>query len=87
MKSEVIRGMSSITAPMVTPRKSIFLMSSCAAHPMSIPTITPRTRGSPSTPNFFFSPSASISSFEKPGMRLSNLSNTMAKGMKLWQNG
>ena len=38
MKREVMRGISSITAPMVMPRKRIFLMSSCAAHPISIPT-------------------------------------------------
>ena len=87
MKREVIRGISSITAPIVTPRNNIFLISSWAAHPISIPTMTPSTSGSPSTPNFFLSPSASISSFENPGIRFSNLSNTMANGMKLWQNG
>ena len=82
-----MRGMSSITAPIVIPRKRTFLMSSWAAQPISIPTITPNTSGSPITPNFFFMPSASISSLEKPGILSNALLISMANGVKLWQKG
>ena len=58
-----------------------------AAQPIRAPTITPSTSGSPSTPNFFFSPSASISSLEKPGIISKSLLKTIANGIKLWQNG
>ncbi len=87
MKSFVILGMSSITAPIVTPRNRIFLMSSCATAPMIMPTITPSTSGSPSTPNFFLSPSASMSSFENPGILSSSQLMPTANGAKLWQKG
>ena len=87
INKEVMRGMSSITAPIVTPRKRIFLMSSWASAPISAPTITPNTSGSPSMPNFFFKPSASIFSFSKPGIMSRALPISRAKGTKLWQKG
>ena len=83
MNRLVIRGMSSITPPIVTPRNNTFLMSSWAAHPISTPTITPNTNGSPNTPNFFFSPSASISSFENPGILSSSQLMVTANTVKL----
>ena len=87
MNSLVIRGISSITAPIVTPKNRIFLMSNCAKAPIRAPTITPNTSGSPSMPNFFFSPSASISSFENPGIMSSPLFTNIAIGVKLCTKG
>jgi galactitol PTS system EIIC component len=55
--------------------------------PIKAPTITPNTNGSPNTPNFFFKPSASMSSLEKPGIRSKSLLKHIAKGVKLWQKG
>ena len=83
MNSDVIRGISSITAPIVTPKNSTFLMSSWARTPIRAPTITPRMSGSPMTPNFFFMPSASMFSLSKPGILSSALPMIRAKGTKL----
>ena len=87
MKRLVMRGMSSMTAPIVTPKNSTFLMSSWASTPIRAPTMTPRMSGSPMTPNFFFMPSASIFSLLKPGIMSSALPIIRAKGTKLWQKG
>ena len=94
MKSAVMRGMSSITAPTVTPSFRMDGMESTTADqpshsntPMQHPMITPRKSGSPRSPNRFFSPSASMSSREKPGMRSSSHPIATANGVKLWQNG
>ena len=94
MKSEVMRGMSSITAPTVTPSFRIDGIESTTpfheSHrkaPMPQPITRPRKSGSPRSPNFLFIPSASMSSFEKPGMRSSSQPIATANGVKLWQNG
>ena len=94
MKSAVMRGMSSITAPTVTPSFSICgIESTTAFHeshlkaPMPQPITRPRKSGSPRSPNFLFIPSASMSSFEMPGILSRTQQITTANGVKLWQNG
>ncbi|EJX08429.1 hypothetical protein EVA_03464 [gut metagenome] len=51
------------------------------------PTKIPRNRGSPSKPNFFFIPSASIFNLSKPGIMSNNLLMPTAKGKKPAQKG
>ena len=94
MKSPVMRGISSITAPTVTPSFRIEGIESTTAPqeshlsaPMPQPITRPRKSGSPRIPNFFFIPSASMSSLEKPGIRSRIQQTATANGVKLWQNG
>ena len=94
IKSDVMRGMSSITAPILMPRPRMYGMRSTTSpqlrqlrQPMRMPTSTPSRSGSPSTPNFFFMPSASMSSLLKPGMRSMHQFRPSAKGTKPWQKG
>ena len=94
MNSPVMRGINSMTAPILIPNPRIPGMpstSSCpflqASAPMPHPTNTPRKSGSPRMPNFFFMPSASIYSLLNPGIRSSALLMRMAKGMNPWQKG
>ena len=70
----VIRGISSITAPIFIPSPRVagmlFIISSVslqARQPIIIPMITPRKSGSPKSPNFFFIPSESICTLLMPG--------------------
>ena len=94
MKRAVMRGISSITAPTVTPSFSICGMESTTpfheshlSAPMPQPITSPRNSGSPRRPNFLFIPSASMSSFEKPGILSRTQPTATANGVKLWQNG
>ena len=94
MKSTVTRGISSITAPILMPSVRIWgMLSTIWPHdvhvrqPMPMPTTTPRKRGSPITPNFFFMPSASISILLRPGIMSRPLLMIQAKGANPAQNG
>ena len=94
MKRDVMRGMSSITAPTVTPslrmdgiESTTPFQESHLSAPIPHPMTSPRKSGSPRSPNFFFIPSASMSSLEKPGMRSRSQPIATANGVKLWQNG
>ena len=94
MKRDVMRGMSSITAPILIPAPRMYGILSTTSFqlsheraPMMIPTRIPRKRGSPRRPNFFFIPSASISSLSIPGILSRPLLMTSAKGTSPAQNG
>ena len=94
MKRAVMRGISSITAPTVTPSfKMDGIESTTAFHeshfkaPIPQPMRSPKKSGSPRSPNLFFIPSASMSSFEKPGILSRTQLIATANGVKLWQNG
>lgn len=55
--------------------------------PIPQPTRIPRNRGSPSKPNFFFMPSASMFNLSKPGILSNALLMTTANGTKPAQKG
>ena len=94
MKRPVMRGISSITAPILMPRPRMpgipstkpFQLSQ-ARMPMPQPTMTPMKRGSPSTPKRFFMPSASMLSLSIPGILSRHQLMPSAKGTKPWTKG
>ena len=94
MKRLVIRGINSITAPILIPSpripgilsKTSFQLAQPKA-PIPQPITIPKNSGSPIRPNFFFIPSESIFSLSNPGILSKSLLITIANGTKLWQKG
>ena len=94
IKRLVIRGINSITAPILIPRPNMLGMLSTTSFqlpqpsaPIPQPITIPRNKGSPIKPNFFFNPSESIFSLSNPGILSNSLLITIANGTKLWQKG
>ena len=94
IKRLVIRGINSITAPILIPSpKMPGILSNTSFQlaqpnaPIPQPITIPKNSGSPINPNFFFIPSESIFSLSNPGILSNSLLITIANGTKLWQNG